>query len=241
MPELPNSLEEAIAQAVEATQAAIADGYSRLQVELVFPELKTIPVAEQFLAGFTQFGSQLKIFFPDAGAAALARRDWGEVPFQILDIGTGRVPPEEQIQPEDEAFLFISPSAVEVNQVEKLCEVAAERPVVMLNPRLEDLAIIGIGYAGRQLRSRFLKNIESCYYLYPLEGGAVFRCYPSPWQVWQETKEEYQLIAELPKKPVGEELEQILYGKTTQSADSPAPKKPGIFASMQRFLRTLSR
>jgi hypothetical protein len=241
MAELPNSLEEAIAQAVEATQAAIANRYSRLQVELVFPELKPMPVAEQFLAGFTQFGSQLKVFFPDAGAAALARRDWGEAPFQILDIGTGRVTPEEQIQPEDEAFVFISPSAVEVNQVEKLCEVAAERPVVMLNPRLEDLAIVGIGYAGRQLRSRFLKNIESCYYLCPLEGGAVFRYYPSPWQVWQETKEEYQLIAELPKKPVGEELEQILYGKTTQSADSPAPKKPGIFASMQRFLRTLSR
>ena len=164
MSELPKSLEEAIAASAEATQAAIADGYSRLQVELLIPELKPMRVAELFLADFTQFGSHLKIFFPDAGAAALARRDWGDVPFKIRDIGTGRVPTQMQIEPEDEAFLFIAPSAVEVNQVEKLCIEAGERPVVMLNPTLEDLLMIGVGYAGRQLRDRFLNNIECCYY-----------------------------------------------------------------------------
>jgi hypothetical protein len=241
MPELPNSLEEAIAQAAQATNAAIADGYSRLQVELIFPELKLMPLAEQFLAEFTQFGSQLKVFFPDAGAAALARRDWGEVPFTIADVGSGRVPPEVQIQPEDKAFLFIDPSAVEVNQVEKLCEIAAERPVVMLNPRLEDAATIGIGYAGRQLRSRFLNHIESCYHLRPLEEDvAVFRYYPSNWQVWREINAEYQLIAEFPKKPFADELDRLIYGGRTaiESIDAPAPKKPGIFARMQRFLRT---
>lgn len=244
MPELPNSLEEAIAQAIEATNTAMADGYSRLQVELILPEVKPMSLAEQFLAGFTQFGSQLKIFFPDAGAAALARRDWGEVPFTIVDIGSGRVPPEVQIQPEDEAFLFIDPSAVEVKQVEKLCEVAGERPVVMLNPRLEDAATIGIGYAGRQLRDRFLNNIESCYHLRPLEEDvAVFRCYPSTWQVWREINQEYQLIADFPKKPSGEELDRLIYGgkTTTEPADVPAPKKPGILASLQQFLRTFSR
>ncbi|MDV2993895.1 MAG: hypothetical protein N4J56_003549 [Chroococcidiopsis sp. SAG 2025] len=73
MTEFPQTLEQVIAQAAVATSAAIADGYTRLQVELVIPELKPMSVAEQFLADFTQFGSQLKVFFPDAGAAALAR------------------------------------------------------------------------------------------------------------------------------------------------------------------------
>lgn len=242
MAELPTSLEEAIAQSAQATCAAIADGYSRLQVELVYPELKPMLVAEQFLAQFTQFGTQLKVFFPDAGAAALARRDWGEVPFKILDIGTGKMPVEEQILPEDEAFIFIAPSAVEVAQVEKLCEAAQERPVVMLNPRLEDVAIVGIGYAARQLRDRFLNNIESCYHLRPLEGGMLFRYYPTQWQVWREKNEDYELIAELPRKPFGEEIDEILFATTqSTSSDIPASKKPGIFASMQRFLRTLSR
>jgi len=48
-------------------------------------------------------------------------------------------------------LLFIAPSAVEVAQVEKLCEAAGSRPVVLFNC-LEDVSI-GIGYAGRQLRS----------------------------------------------------------------------------------------
>ncbi len=241
MAELPKTLEDAIAQAREATQAAIADGYSRLQVELLFPELKPMPVALQFLPVFDQLGSQLKVFFPDAGAAALARRDWGDVPFKILEIGTGRLPVQQQVQPEDRAFLFVAPSAVEVAQVEKLCEEAgSSRPFVMLNPRLEDVSTIGIGYAGRQLRSRFLNTIESCYHIRPLDGAALLRCYPDPWQVWRETGNDYQLIAELPKKPVGEELDQILAG-TTQPSGSPPPKKAGFLTNLQRFMRTLSR
>lgn len=243
MSELPKSLEEAIAQAAQATEAAIADGYHQLQVELIIPELKLMPVAEQFLVELTQFGDKLKIFFPDAGAAALARRDWGDVPYKILDIGTGRVPPEVQIEPEDEAFLFITPSAVEVSQVEKLCEVAGDRPVIMLNPRLEDVAMIGIGYAGRQLRDRFLNNIESSYFLRSLDDGTLFRYYPSQWQVWREKNDDYELIVELPQKPSLEEIDRILFGRTqtVDPANSPAPKKPSIFAPLQRFLRTLSK
>jgi hypothetical protein len=147
-----------------------------------------------------------------------------------------------QIEPEDEAFLFIAPSAVEVNQVEKLCVTAGERPVVMLNPTLEDLLMIGVGYAGRQLRDRFLNNIESCYYLRTLDDAALFRCYPTLWQVWRETNDDYELIAELPRKPSAEEIDRILFGsaQTTDATNSPAPKKPSIFASMQRFLRTFS-
>lgn len=240
MAALPNSLPEAIAESRVATQAAIADGYTLLQVELLFPELNPMPVAEQFLSKFDTFGSHLKIFFPDAGAAALARRDWGDVPFKILDVGTGRVPVKQQIEPEDQAFLFVAPSSVEVSQVEKLCQEAGDRPVVMLNPRLEDVAIIGIGYAGRQLRERFLNKIESCYHLRPFEEGALFRSYPSPWQVWRETKDDYELVSELSKKPVGEEIDEILAGRN-QPAGAPPPKKPGIFASMQRFMRTLNR
>lgn len=239
MAELPNTLSEAIAQASDATQAALADGYTRLQVEFLLPELNPMPVALQFIPALEQLGSQLKVFFADAGAAALARRDWGDVPFKILDVGTGRVLVEKQIQPEDGVFLFIAPSAVEVAQVEKLCAEAGSRPVVMLNPRLEEVALIGVGYAGRQLRDRFLNTIESCYHIRPLEGATVFRCYPSPWQVWREKGDDYQLIAELSKNPVGEELELILSRKPQPS--SPPPKKPGLLASLQKFLRTRSQ
>jgi Domain of unknown function (DUF1995) len=246
MAELPKTLEEAIAQSREATKAAIADGYSRICVELLFPELKAMPVAEQFLPAFEAM--QLKVFFPDAGAAALARRDWKPESFKIDDIGMGRLPIADKLTPEDEVLLLIEPSAVEVGEVEKLCNAAESRSVVMLMPRLEDAAVVGIGYAARQLRERFISTLQSCYYIRPLDGAAVFRCYPDRWQVWLEVGDEYKLIAEADKRPAGEELDRILFQATGQDSSDTSnstgevkqPKKPGVFKSLERFLRALS-
>ncbi|MFN6461761.1 MAG: DUF1995 family protein [Nostoc sp. DedVER02] len=243
MSELPNSLEDAIAQSRVAVQAALADGCTRLQVEFLFPELKFMPVAEQFLPVFTDYDSRLKIFFADAGAAALARRNWADAPFQIVDIGTGRTASlETKIQPEDEIFLFIAPTSVEVPQVEKLCEVIGDRPVVFLNPRLEDSGTVGIGYAARQIRLRLINTIESCYYLRPIDDqSALYRSYPGQWEVWLETGGEYQRIAELPTKPSGDELDLIfLKGQPQTTTDTAPAKKPNVFKSLQRFLKALS-
>ncbi|MGF2038089.1 MAG: DUF1995 family protein [Nostoc sp. CmiVER01] len=242
MSELPNTLEDAIAQSRVAVQAALADGCTRIQVEFLFPELKFMPVAEQFLPLFTEYGSRLKIFFADAGAAALARRDWGDAPFQVLDIGTGRAASlQTKIQPEDEIFLFIAPTSVEVPQLEKLCEVIGDRPLVLLNPRLEDAGTVGIGYTARKIRDRFLSTIESAYYLRPVDDEtAVYRSYPGQWEVWLETDGEYKRIAELPKRPSGDELDLILLKGQPQTTDGTPARKPNVFKSLQRFLKALS-
>jgi hypothetical protein len=242
MAELPKSLEEAIAQSRTATQAALADGCTRLQVELLFPELKPMPVAEQFLPLLTEYESRLKVFFADAGAAALARREW-DVPFKILDIGTGRATAAgDKIQPEDEIFLFIAPTSVEVSQLEKLFAEIGDRPAILLNPRLEDSGVVGIGYAARQTRQRFISTFETCYYLRPVDDQtAVFRSYPGLWEVWVEINNEYQKITELPKRPSGDELDLILMqGQSTTAANEAPVKKPSVFKSLQRFLKALS-
>jgi hypothetical protein len=242
MAELPKSLEEAIAQSRTATEAALADGYTRLQVEFLFPELKPMPVAEQYLPLLSEYESRLKVFFADAGAAALARRDW-DVPFKILDIGTGRATAvDDKIQPEDEIFLFVAPSSVEVYQLEKLFAEIGDRPAILLNPRLEDFGIVGIGYAARQVRQRFINTIETCYYLRPVDDQTVvFRSYPGLWEVWVETNDEYQKIAELPKRPSGDELDLILLKGQPQTGTDAAPgKKPSVFKSLQRFIKALS-
>ena len=234
---LPNSLDDAVVQAREATIAAIAAGYSRLQVDLLFPELKIMPVAEQFLPAFEQFGSQLRVYFPDAGAAALARRDWGEKPFAIRGINDMK----SEMLDEEQAFLFVQPSSVEVLEVEALCQQAGDRPVILLNPKLEDVATIGIGYAGRQLRDRFLSTIESCYYLRPLEGAALFRAYPGQWQVWQEKGDTYELVAEEPQKPSSETLDRILFGTADATSGAVQVPRRGLLSSLQQFLRALSQ
>lgn len=245
MAALPKDLEEAIAQSREATKAALADGLLRLQVELLFPELKVQPIAERFIPALADTcAERLKVYFPDAGAAALARRDWGETPYVVR--GMSEI--KGTIQPEDEIFLFVEPSSVEVAQLEQMCQEAGDRPVVLLLPRLENVATIGIGYAGRQLRDRFLNTLESCYYIRPLEGAALFRCYPSPWQVWlAKGGDTYELISETPSKPVGDALDQILAQATGTATDTasgqqqPQLKRQGFLSGLKSFLRALNQ
>ncbi len=177
----------------------------------------------------------------DAGAAALARRDWSDIPFKIMDIGTGRAASSEsKIQPEDEIFLFIAPTSVEVAQLEKLCQIIGERPFVMLNPRLEDSSVVGIGYAARETRRRFISTIESCYYLRPIdEQSALMRSYPGNWEIWLETDGEYRKIAELPQKPSGDEIDSILIKGQPETGITPS-KRTSVLKSLQRFIKALS-
>ncbi len=248
MTQLPNNLEDAIAQSRQATASAIENGLRRLQVELLFPEiqLQAQSIAQQFLGEFENLESGLKVLFPDTGAAALARRDWGKTTYKVTDLGSSRSPIENKIEAEDQLFLIINPSSIEVAQVEKLSQLAEDRPVILLIPRLEDIATIGIGYAARQQRERFLNTLESCYYIRPLEGAALFRCYPQPWQVWLERNGDYELIAELAEKPVGDALDQILAKASgvddpSQPQPTPKPPKKSFMADLQSMWRALTR
>jgi len=247
---LPTDLDTAIAQARQATRAAIEDGQTLLQVELLVGELKAQTIAEQFLPELLEMGKALRVMFPDMGATALARRDWGEERFKISDLGSDRRPVDTQIADEDECFLVVEPSDVEIAQVEKLYLAAAGRPVVLLLPRLENVATIGIGYAGRQLRDRFLSKIETCYYIRPLDGATLYRAYPSPWQVWGDAPPPAvgeELLAETATKPAGEALDRILMGEDADADASDAPtaastkKSPGLMAGLQNFLKALSQ
>jgi hypothetical protein len=240
MAELPKSLEQAISQSQQATQAALEDGLTRLQVEILFPELRVMDLFQQFIQPFESWQEELRVFFPDAGSAALARRDWGDKPYAMRSMSELK----GKMQDHEKLFLFVEPSSVEVDQVETLCNEAGERPVVMFLPRLEDVATIGIGYAGRQLRERFLSQIESCYYLRPLEGAAVLRCYPFPWQIWREQDDDYELIVETPQKPTAETLEQILQPQVEQNESTPLvspPRRGGFMGELKRFLRALNQ
>ena len=236
MSELPTSLEETIDQAIDATKAAIADGIIRLQIEMVIPELKQQPIAERFLTLFQDLGLKFKVFFPDAGAAALAKRDWNNPDFVVRGINEIQA----TVEPDDDAFLVVNPSAVEVQDVEKLCNEAQDRPVILLNPTLEDVSIVGIGYAARQIRERFLSTLTSCYYYRPMPDAAVLRRHPKGWQVWQEIDNQYQLQAELPERPSSEDLDKILYGDQETESAAPKPKK-SLLGEVQKFLRALSQ
>lgn len=250
MSNLPQSFEETIVQAKAATLTSLEAGCGRILVELCFPEiaLKAQALAWDWAQLFVdEYGSGLKVFFPDTGAAALARRDWGEIPFKVTDIGTSRSPIDRKVGEDDQLFIIVCPSAVEVEQVEKLCNFAGDRPVIMLIPQLEDVSIVGIGYAARQLRERFISTLETAYYIRPYEAAIVWRSYPSLWEVYLEKEEDqYELIASERTKPLGEHLERLLIAATepeagtTENPNTPKIKKTGLLGGLQSFLKALS-
>ncbi|MEM8640270.1 MAG: DUF1995 family protein [Cyanobacteria bacterium P01_G01_bin.54] len=261
MVDIPRSLDAAIQQSQMATHTALDAGCLRIQVELVFPEiaLQAQAIALQYAQMLLpDYGMGLKILFADTGAASLARRDWGETEFKVSDLGSRFTSVETKLNETDEIYLVVCPSSVEVESVEKLCNLAEARPVILLIPQLESVATVGIGYAARQLRDRFLSTLETAYYLKPFEGGVVWRTFPNRWQVWIETttveetgveetdaetdSDGYKLIAEEPQKPAGERLERILLGEAQDQQDPNAPKpKVGFLSSLQRIFDALSQ
>jgi hypothetical protein len=82
----------------------------------------------------------LRIFFPDMGAAALARRDWkmgtldAEVPPCVY---TGNIQ-NDIIQDTDKAAVILCPQSSETDYVKRVIEMCAERsiPCVLINPNL---------------------------------------------------------------------------------------------------------
>ena len=248
MNEFPQSLAEAVEQAKKSVQDAIADGYTRLQVELVLPEipLQAQSLALEFANIFVEsYGSGVKVMFPDTGAAMLAKRDWGEIVFQVTDMGGRFTPVDDQVSDNDEIFIVACPSAVEVERVETLCNLAGDRPVILLIPQLEDVAVVGIGLAARNLRERFISTLYSCYYIRPLEGASILRIHPSPWQIWLEKEENYELAIEVSSKPMGEELDRLLFQLTSPTGEEDNSnsqiKKPGLLSNLQKFLKALSQ
>jgi Domain of unknown function (DUF1995) len=266
---IPQSFEEIITQAKLALQTTLESGCNRITIDLVIPEiaLKAQYLASEFADFFRDYGSGLKVLFPDVGAAALARRDWGDTSFMLTDMGSSRTPISTKVSDSDQIFLVVSPSSVEVNLLEDLSNLAGDRPVIILIPQLEDVSIVGIGYAARQLRERFISILESAYYYRPLRSAIVIRNYPQQWQVWQDKNNEvainlleddieivipngenYELIAEVRQKPLGEALERILLGESDDDHNPDnetnnniiTPSATGILGSLKSFLRALN-
>ncbi|WP_019499588.1 DUF1995 family protein [Pseudanabaena sp. PCC 6802] len=229
MTHLPDSIEEAAQQAIAATFTAIAEGHRRLLVDLHFPELKPMPIARYFAQAWQErYGQAWQALFSDAGAAALAKRDWADMDISMRGVNEGRA----AIRDEDEAFLLVAPTSVEVDRVEKLLQLAGDRPFLLLNPRLEN-SEVGLGLSTRKMRDRFLSTFEVCYYVLPLEQGALWRCYPQVWQVWQHGETEMKMIFESEQRPNSDDLDRIFMKATG--------KRSSFMNRMQELFNALGR
>ena len=125
---------------------------------------------------------------------------------------------------------------MEVEKAEAVASLAGDRPYILLNPKLQDVSVVGIGYAGRQLRERFLDTIETAYYLCPLNSGLVYRAYRGDWQIYRETETgEYELLKALPSRPTSEDIDAAF-----APVLPPEEQSKGLLKSLGQFLKSLS-
>lgn len=228
--DLPVDLASAQAQALQAAQQAIADGYRRIEIEILVPDLKPEPLALPFLE-ITD--PPLTAIFSDAGGAALAQREWGSQPegISLQSLGVScRVSKEMTL-------LFVTPSVYSLEAVEEISNQVSEkgyseRPIILLNPQLQDASSVGVGLSGRRIRQRFMVTFEPVYALIPLGSRAVFRAYPDPWGIYQEDESgQLRLLEERNQRPTGEELDEIFAQANPQSSR--------FWDGLRRFFKSL--
>lgn len=175
-------------------------------------------------------GPKVRIYFPDEGSAALARRDWqSTLPPCVEFASCGRRQVDDGSQ--DAIILFYCPRASEAEFVEeilyKMEELRGEELTmsVMVNPLLVDMGVTGFGMAGRRLRERLIDGLVPAYYLRTLPWGALTRVWPQLFTVWQEDEEAeggYRMIKALDQLPSNPEVEDIY---DIENGNMSAPKE----------------
>lgn len=167
-------------------------------------------------------GPVVRVYFPDEGNAALARRDW-----QSANPELSQVPPCVQFSScggqqmsdisNDMIVLFFCPKASESDYVEELLLSTETKATdlqltVFVNPNLVDMGVTGFGFAARLLRERLIDGLVQTYYLRTLQWGAITRVWPQAFSVWQEDEKStggYQLVQALDRLPSNPEVEDI--------------------------------
>lgn len=207
---LPADLRSAEGEALAALKEALADSPSgRWTMELRFEGLKLLPLALRLLAALNPAERSLRLLFPDAGAAALARRDAPDLAPELGSLGDQlRRQEQDKDSSASELLLLVEPAQAEYEEVERLCQ-AHRGAVVLLNGRLEDAAV-GIGSVARERRRGFLATWRPAYALLPLENGALRFACPGPWELYRLDPDGYRLAACFDLKPDAEQLAEAL-------------------------------
>eukprot|EP00188_Purpureofilum_apyrenoidigerum_P005888 Plantae.Rhodophyta-Purpureofilum_apyrenoidigerum.ctg8219.p1 GENE.Plantae.Rhodophyta-Purpureofilum_apyrenoidigerum.ctg8219~~Plantae.Rhodophyta-Purpureofilum_apyrenoidigerum.ctg8219.p1 ORF type:complete len:296 (-),score=40.49 Plantae.Rhodophyta-Purpureofilum_apyrenoidigerum.ctg8219:859-1725(-) len=248
---LPDSMEDSMKRARDAYEAAGKQGYRRMTIEVdltggdeTYTVLKnTFPLVKTFAeVTFKDNAKGLRFVFPDMGAAALAARDWQNLSNATF-VGFERVKAAD----EDTVVLLVSPRASEVETLTNFVNVVSPlfkqsaRPFILFNPDLIDMGVTGIGLTARKLREEVLNTFETVFYLKTLSWGAIYRCYPSGWTVWQDdpnVEGGFRLLDTVMKKPDAEELDKILQKANPDKSNTASG---GFFASLKRFLNVYSK
>lgn len=232
---LPPDLVTAEAELLEALESALSQGsHSRWTVELRFSGLRLLPVVLRLATVLQERRGPLALLFPDAGAAALARRDGPALAPSVRSLADHQ---RLQAAADSEAplpplLLLVAPSLAEYEEVEAVCT-AHQGPVVLVNASLEDGAV-GIGRVARDRRRGFLAGWQSAYALIPQAGTALRRAHPHDWELYRLDPDGYRLAAQFDHRPDGEEQEAALQGEAAGGLGSALRSVDRLLDGLQR-------
>ncbi|CAN8068495.1 unnamed protein product, partial [Agarophyton chilense] len=217
---MPSSLSDACRRAGVAVRAAVDAGRMRVTVELdptagdeTYTLLKrSVPIARQVCDAMRREGDgDVIMLLPDAGAAALARRDLGDATALRLEgmEEDGAFDTQHAV-----AVAVVAPRASEVEALRQVAErvLNAGVPLVVLNADLVDMGVTGLSLNARQLRKNLLDSFETGFVLRLVGGGALIREWPDAWELWEEHGDGFRWKTRFDAAPSAEQMDEALFG-----------------------------
>ncbi|CAM8920881.1 unnamed protein product [Rhodiola kirilowii] len=155
--------------------------------------------------------------------------DWGEYGAKGTFINIGAIGANE-VDEEDDAFILVAPQNAVGNciigDLQAMTTAAGKRPVILINPRLQDLpGSSGIMQTmGRDKRLEYAASFEICYFFrllyyagtqYPIMGDVT---HPYRYELYKRVddpsgKEKYVIMSTYPKRPSIDEINDAFDGK----------------------------
>ena len=204
IPKLPEKLIDAEEQILSSLTNYFDKSNSNLiSVNILFEGLRLQPIAIRLFQKLESLSNKCKLVWPDAGAAALAKRDAPEI---SEDINTYKdlIIDTDSLELEELVIIAVSPQHYDYDEFESLCS-KVKGKIIMLNGKLDDPAV-GIGSVARERRKLFTSKWLNTYWLEPLTKGALIHLYPSNWILYKITSEGYIQIDNFKEKPNSEEM-----------------------------------
>lgn len=190
----------------------------------------------------------MRIFFPDMGEAALARRDWkmgsalSEVPSSIFTANIQN----DVLSPSDAIAIILCPQSTEVDSVKRVVDMCESKsiPCIIINPSLVNMDQ-GYGVRARNLRKDLISKFTTVYKLKTMKYGAIVREWPSGYSVWNDDAtnvDGYRILQTYAADP-SRELIDDLYDAANPDVDTPKKNKndSNIITEMVGFFKGLSR
>jgi len=201
---LPADLLEAEQRTVAALEAVLGGSRrGRWMVSWRFEGLRVMAPALRLARTLRQQSSSLLVAFPDAGAAALAKRDAPDLADCCVDFMQLQRDPAWADR--GELLLLVGAQPSDYETVEAICNLW-KQPVVLVNGRLED-AGVGIGSVARSRRRGFLSTWTTAFHLEPLAQGALMLERQKEWNLFRCDPDGYRWIQKFEQRPDSEQID----------------------------------